>query len=128
MSPNFVSRSTPYYATILCRQISTDSRRRKQGNIPEHDLPEIIFLLMLDSGNRYIAIGQVSEPSNVAATTKINHGLAVVHLALYGSEAFGHDGNFLERVTNHRNRPLGNIFVLRCQKVMKPFEVCDSLR
>ncbi len=103
-------------------------QRDFEGDIPGHDLPEIVFLLMLDSGNRYIAIGQVSEPSDVAATTKINDGFAVVHLALYWTEPFGHDGNFLERVTNHRNRPLGNIFVLRCQEIMKPFEVCDSLR
>jgi len=32
---------------------------------------------MLDSGNRYIAIGRVSEPSNVAAATKITDGFAV---------------------------------------------------
>ena len=83
---------------------------------------------MLDSGNRYIAIGQMTEPSNVATATKINDGFAVVHLALYWTEPFGHDGDFLERVTNHRNCPLGNIFVLRCQEVMKPFEVYDSLR
>ena len=83
---------------------------------------------MLDSGNGYIAIGQMSELSNVATATKINDGFSVVHLALYWTEPFRHDGDFLERVTNHRNCPLGNIFVLSCQEVMKPFEVCYSLR
>ena len=70
----------------------------------------------------------MSEPSNVAATPKINDGFAVVHPAFYWTEPFGHDGNFLKRVTNHSNNPPGNIFVLRCQKVMKPFEDCDKLR
>lgn len=83
---------------------------------------------MLDSGNRDVAIGQVAKPRNVAAATKINDGFTVVHLALYRTEPFGHDDYLLERITNHRNCPLGDSLVLRCQKVMKPFEVCDSLR
>jgi len=102
--------------------------RLAQDDISGHDSPEIVFFLVLDSGNRYIAIGQMSEPSNVATMTKINDGFAVVHLALYWTEPFGHEGDFLERITNHRNCPLGDIFILRCQEVMKPFEVCDSLR
>lgn len=31
MGPNFVNRSTPYLAAILCRQISTEQLRRQQA-------------------------------------------------------------------------------------------------
>ena len=82
---------------------------------------------MLDSGNRYIAIGQVSEAGNIAATTKINDDFALVHLAVYWAEPFWHEGGFVERITNHRNCPLGNIFILRRQKIMKSFEISNSL-
>lgn len=81
---------------------------------------------MFDSGNRDIAIGQMTELRHVAAAPKINVGFTVVHLAHYWAEPFGHEGDFLERVTNHPNCPLGNIFVLRCQEVMKPFEAGDA--
>jgi hypothetical protein len=53
---------------------------------------EILLFLMLDSGDRYLSIRQVPEPSNVATTSKINDR--------YRTKPFGREANFLERLTN----------------------------
>ena len=75
-------------------------------------LVEVIFFLVLDSGNQDVAVGQVSESGYVAAAAEIYDGFALVHLALHGAESFWHECNFVKRITHNQDGSLGNIFVL----------------
>jgi len=100
---------------------------RSVSDILGQDLLESVLFLVFDSGNRDVPVGEVTESCDVAAIPKMNDGFAVVHLPLYGAESFRHDGNLLKRITNNRNSPLRNIFVLRGEEVIKPLEVCNGL-
>ena len=110
------------FSNLLCKRAIS----HRSTSIAQR-LCEVVFFLVLDSGNHNVTIGQVSEPGNVAAAAEINDGFAHVYLALYRAKSFWHDSNFLECITNDSNGSLCDIFVLCGQKVMKPLQVCDGL-